>query len=133
ASGLFSWPGMMELGRVDADVSDPLDARADPDMDRVTVDDADDRALDERGRARPRAGSEGEQRQNGEQARRAEHAVTVSRAASGCQHSDTPGRPATDPDPLAVARDRRGTLPFPRCALRRRAGASRSGRRAPRG
>ena len=37
---------MMDLGRVDADVTDLLDARADPHVDRVAVDDADDRALE---------------------------------------------------------------------------------------
>jgi len=79
---------VMDRGGVDADVADLLDAGADPHVDRVTVDDADDGTLHWGGR-RPRGERSDEREQPTAERADGPHALTVSPPASGCQPLDT--------------------------------------------
>jgi hypothetical protein len=80
---LFTLDRVMDLRRVDADVADLLDPIAEPDKDRVAVDDADDRAFDRTGRRGARG--EDQQERNEKMSSAERHADTVSPRVDGCQ------------------------------------------------
>src|SRR5438552_1156003 len=88
APRLLALSRVMDLGRVDADVADLLDAGADPHVDRVAVDDAHDGAFHWSG-YRPRGERSDEREQPTAERADNRHALTVSPPASGCQSLDT--------------------------------------------
>src|SRR6185503_13995431 len=93
AAGLFTLDRMMDLGTVDADVANFLDAVSELNEDGVAVDDAHDRALD-----RDTGAGATEQRheqQQHEPPSRGRHAATVSPRIGTCQDLETEdGEPA---------------------------------------
>jgi len=86
-AGLFALDRVVDLRRVDADVADLLDAIGELHVDRVAVDDADDRAFDRTGRRGARR--EDQQKQNEKMGSAKRHADTVSPRVDECQELET--------------------------------------------